>query len=146
MLNLALLFFAEKPVRAFTFEYTVRSTGSRSGIVGYWDGNIGTISASTYTLPNGKTATVRQTMYGGSIGAQELRFLINAAGLGVGDIDQFPDRISARDNVGTTNFVLKSPPEIGAFGQGIGMDYVRTAGPTNPFGLNQDTFITLHYE
>ena len=136
------------PPGSRTHTFTVR-TGSSGSLSGYWDGNAGSITGAVYRLPNGVDATIRQVLVGSNIGIGEVRFLLNQAGLGVGDTDQFPDRITATRGEYFSEWVPADPEMIGAFGQGIGRDYTLVTGSstvTNTFSPNQDTELTLHYD
>ena len=146
MLSELLPFFLQAP--AATPDHTYRiSCGSRSGIIGYWFNNIGSVNDETYTLPNGVSATVRQTMTGSPIGSNELRFLLNACGLGTGDTDQFPTRIEVENSRGSRlEFIPKSPIEISSFGQGIGQDYrIVSGGVGTLFVNNAPLTVNLYY-
>lgn len=133
------LAFPTAPALVLRHSYSI-TVGSSGTLVGYWMGNAGSITDENYTLPNGATAEIRQTMIdtnvvSPNIEADRLRFLINAAGLGVGDTDQFPKRIDVMDTVNGVALELDvmpvDPVDIAVFGQGIGQDYQRSAGSAN---------------
>ena len=141
-INLSLM---SRNIHTFTI-----TCGTTSGLVGYWDGNIGTITNATYTLPNGSDATIRQCMIGGIIGTtNEVRFLLNQPGLSTSDADRFPLRIVATNGDNSVEFIPQNPDQIASFGQGIGRDYTRdvSAGGSSPnqIFVDGDTIlITLH--
>ena len=131
-----------------TFKITC---GSRSGLLGYWDGNIGSITNATYQLPNGSNATIRQCMSGSPIGGlDEVRFLLNQAGLTASDTDQFPLRLEISRGSLSTTLTPQNPDQIQAFGQGIGRDYIKAAGAGGSrvdqiFANNTTVTVVAHY-
>ena len=136
--------------------YTITS-GMTSGvtIIGYWDSNAGNITDEVYQLPNGSNATIRQTMRGrGSPSSStpqvnEVRFLLNQSGLGVGDTDQFPTSIRLTRGTNTVTVTPRSG-QIASFGQGIGRDYSNsdsdiTTQLANVLVNGQETTVELFY-
>ena len=104
--------------------YSITS-GARSGITGYWDANIGSITDANYTTPNGTSVRIRQSM----VVSSNFRFLINGSGIGSGSADQFPTEIRLTYNGAES--VWSNPGSVNVFGQGAGRDYTLTSG-TNP--------------
>ena len=124
--------------RSFTHSYSIM-TGTSGGITGYWDGNAGTITDATYTLPNGRSARIRQTMQVGNM----LRFLLNQSGLGTGDGDQFPTDIAV--TLGGRVSHWGRPTAASSAGQGIYRDYALLSG-VRPFrGAGEEMDITITY-
>lgn len=127
--------------------FTITAEAGR-GVIGYWDGRVGSINNRDYTTPNGSTARIRQMMMSdANFGTNELRFLIRQDGLGVGDTEQFPVRLVCMSGGNEVVSVLKSPLEIRSYGQGIGMDYRLQSGTlSNVFADNNEITIQLWYE
>ena len=119
--------------------YSITS-GVRGSIVGYWFNNIGSIdSGETFTLPNGNTGTIRQTMRLNSL----LRIVFAGSGLGTGAADQFPDTISCDFNGAVSEWGSPTSPAV--FGQGTGRDYTLQSG-TDPFAVaNRSIAVRLVY-
>ena len=106
------------------------TAGASGGVIGYWDGNTGSITSASYDPGDGSgNVVIRQVMRGNPVGAADLRFLINRAGLTTSDTEVFPDSITIQTDGTSYPFIRKAVPEIAAFGQGIGMDY-RYGGST----------------
>lgn len=139
-LALAVPFFAggtATPLPAGVLRHTYSiQCGASSGFIGWWDLNMGSVvSGATFNLPNGVEATIRQTFVDDpnhpnvNLDPFELRWLIRARGLGVGDVAQFPIRITCTDTGGDhAEFRPQTPDQIASFGQGIGRDYAMVAG------------------
>ena len=123
-----------------THDYSI-TTGARSGIVGYWFNNIGTIdSGETFALPNENTGTIRQTMQ--LRGA--LRLTVAGNGLGAGAGDQFPDTIECTFGGAVSVWGSPTPPAV--YGQGTGRDYSLSSG-VDPFtAANRSIAVTLVYD
>lgn len=125
--------------------YTVRS-GAGSSLTGYWLNNIGSIEDATYNLPDGTEVTIRQTMFGGTIGANQLRFLVDKDNITAADDDQFPPSIRLTLGANVAVVVKQDPVEIREFGQGIGMDYAVESGTLSDVLVNnQTTTVVLEY-
>ena len=132
---------APSPVGVLRHTYSITSVTGR-GVTGYWFNRVGSITDSTYTLPNSVTAIIRQTMILG----EELRFLLSAGGLTVNSADQFPIRIVATRGANSVTFVRSDPLQINTFGQGTGIDYVVSEGTiAGVFGHNVNITVQLYY-
>lgn len=149
-------FFAQAedaiPTGTLRHTYTI-TTATGRGLKGYWFNNIGSITASAYTLPNTLTGTIRQSMIidpnsgGGSVDHGEFRFLINFPSQSVAAVDQFPIRIDCeRGSAAPVICLPQTPDQIAQFGQGIGRDYGIVSGDTGDIFVNGEiTTIKLYY-
>ena len=144
---------AAPAVLALRHTYTI-TVGMSAVLQGYWLNNLGNITDATYALPNGSDAVIRQTMIsnpsavGGGVAApNELRFLINQSGLGIGDVAQFPRRLVVSRGTDEAVCEPQSPDQIAAFGQGIGRDYARMSGTAlaTIFANTETVTVKLYY-
>ena len=97
--------------------YTI-TAGDRSGIIGYWDNNIGTITNENAPLIGaGGTAEIRQSMTLSGI----FRFLFGTQNR---PLSVFPATITT-ERAGTS-ILWTRPSTTQNFGQGTGLDYTTT--------------------
>ena len=121
--------------------YTI-VVGTTIGLLGWWDGQMGSITNGQVTLPNGSTTDIRQTMTAGNL-STNLRFLVRGSTNRA--LNQYPPTIETSRAGNTIRWTRGDRTQT--FGQGTGVDYATTQGGliTTVFQIATTVNVLLKY-